>query len=69
MVNILLFFFLLLLVFSFFSIVFANKVVLLTESYISELEKVVFLDEIDFFFLFEIEKAAVTTYVFLFRKF
>ena len=39
------------------------------ESGISELEKVVFLVQIDFFFLFEIEKAAVTTYVFLFRKF
>ena len=43
--------------------------VLVSESGISELEKVVFLVEIDFFFLFEIEKAPVTTYVFLFRKF
>ena len=40
----------------------------LPESGISELEKVVFLVQIDFF-LFEIEKAAVTTYISLFRKF
>ena len=39
------------------------------ESGISALEKVVFLVEIDFFFLLEIEKAAVSTYIFLFRKF
>ena len=40
-----------------------------SESGNSKLEKVVFLVQIDFFFLFEIEKAAVTAYDLLFQKF